>query len=139
MERGRDSRARGALTVVRVPMASLVPDPANARLHNEVNLTAIQDSLRRFGQAEPLVVQAGTRRVVAGHGRLAAMKALGWTECDVVELDISGTDATALGVALNRTAELAAWDDGALARILVVRNEIPSGLFGPSVEGRAAS
>src|SRR5690349_1210369 len=89
------------LAVVRVPLASLVPDPANARTHPQGNLDAIVASLRRFGQAEPLVVQAGTRRVIAGHGRLAAMQALGWSECDVVELDVSGTDATALGIALN--------------------------------------
>jgi DNA modification methylase len=107
-----------ALHVVRVPLASLVPDPANARLHNEGNLDAIKASLRRFGQAEPLIVQTSTHRVIAGHGRLAAMQALGWTECEVVELDVSGTDATALGIALNRTAELAEWDDGALAKIL---------------------
>jgi ParB-like chromosome segregation protein Spo0J len=28
----------------------------------------------RFGQAEPLVVHAGTGRVIGGNGRLAAMK-----------------------------------------------------------------
>jgi len=108
----------GPLRVVRVPLARLQLDPANARLHGATNLQAIQASLKRFGQAEPLIVQAGSWRVIAGHGRLAAMRALGWTECDVVELDVSGTDAAALGIALNRTAELAEWDDGALARIL---------------------
>jgi hypothetical protein len=46
------------------------------------------------------------------------MKQLGWTECDVVELDLSDLDATALGIALNRSAELADWDEGALAEIL---------------------
>ena len=55
----------------------LVPDPANPRLHGRVNLDTIAASLRRFGQAEPLVVQKGTLRVIAGHGRLAAMRALG--------------------------------------------------------------
>jgi DNA modification methylase len=106
------------LRVLRVPLASLVPDPANARTHPQGNVDAIVASLRRFGQAEPLVVQAETRRVIAGHGRLAGMQVLGWTECDVVELDVGSTDATALGIALNRTAELAEWDDGALSKIL---------------------
>lgn len=119
-----------ALRVTRVPLASLVPDPANARLHNEGNLDAIKASLRRFGQAEPLVVQAGTRRVIAGHGRLAAMQALGWTDCEVVELDVSGTDATALGIALNRTAELAEWDDGVLVKILEQLRTEDGGLDG---------
>ena len=107
-----------SLLVQRVPIVSLVPDPSNARTHPEANLDAIVSSLRRFGQAEPLVVQSGTRRVIAGHGRLMAMQKLGWTECDVVELEVSSLDATALAIALNRSAELAQWDDGVLARLL---------------------
>ncbi|MCI0657681.1 MAG: ParB N-terminal domain-containing protein, partial [Acidobacteria bacterium] len=55
----------------------------------DANLEAIAGSLARFGQAEPLVVQRGTNRVIAGNGRLVAMKKLGWTECDVVELDLA--------------------------------------------------
>ena len=62
------------LTIHRVPLDSLAPDPANARTHGDENLDAIEASLRRFGQVEPLVVQAGTGRIIAGHGRLAAMK-----------------------------------------------------------------
>ena len=106
------------LAIVRVPIGRLVPDPANPRVHNDANMAAIVGSLQRFGQAEPLVVQAGTNRIIAGHGRLLAMKTLGWTECDVVELPIDGLDATALGISMNRTATLATWDDGTLARLL---------------------
>jgi ParB-like nuclease domain len=65
------------LAIKRVPIDSLHLDPANARLHPETNLDAITASLKRFGQAEPLVVQAGTSRVIAGNGRLVAMKELG--------------------------------------------------------------
>src|SRR5689334_14372380 len=90
------SSVRG-LTISRVPIGSLVPDPANARAHPDRNLQAVVASLKRFGQAEPLIVQAGTRRVIGGHARLAAMKTLGWEECDIVELEIENLDATALG------------------------------------------
>ena len=128
---GSTARATAVpLAILRVSVSALQPDPANARLHNPANMAAIEASLRRFGQAEPLVVQAGTRRVIAGHGRLAAMAALGWTECDIVELPVSGTDATALGIALNRTAELAEWDDGALARTLAQLKAEDGGLEG---------
>jgi len=106
------------LKIKRVPIASLHLDPANARLHGSRNLEAIVASLKQFGQAEPLVVQAGTGKVIGGNGRLIAMKELGWADCDVVELDINQLDATALGIALNRTAELAEWDDQTLARLL---------------------
>ena len=107
-----------SLAVLRVPISSLNLDPSNARLHGDLNLDAITASLVRFGQAEPLVVQAVTRRVIAGNGRLVAMKKLGWTECDIVELEVDDLKATALGIALNRTAELAEWDGPVLARLL---------------------
>ena len=106
------------MIITRVPLASLVPDPANARLHPERNLQSIIDSLRRFGQAEPLVVQAGTSRIIAGNGRYTAMKTLGYTECEVVEIPVDDLTATALGIAMNRTADLAEWDEPALVKLL---------------------
>ncbi len=46
------------------------------------------------------------------------MRELGWKECDVVELPMGDLEATALGIALNRSAELATWDDDALGELL---------------------
>ena len=106
------------LTIRRVALDALHFDPANARTHGPENLSAIEASLARFGQAEPLVVHAGTGRVIGGNGRLAAMRKLGWEHADVVELDLDTIDATALGIALNRTGELAEWDDAALSKLL---------------------
>jgi len=106
------------LSVKRVRLDAIHQDPANARSHPDENLEAIEASLRRFGQAEPLVVQKTTGRVIGGNGRLAVMRKLGWTECDVVELAVDDLTATALGIALNRTAESATWNQDALATLL---------------------
>lgn len=106
------------MEVKRVALDELHQDPANARLHHEVNLDAIVASLQRFGQAEPLVVQKSTGRIIGGNGRIVAMQKLGWTECEVVEVDVDDLTATALGIALNRTAELAEWDESTLAKLL---------------------
>jgi ParB-like chromosome segregation protein Spo0J len=106
------------MIVTRVPLASLHVDPGNVRVHGEENMQAIKDSLGHFAQVEPLVVQRSTGRVIGGNGRLAAMRDLGWTECDVVEIDIDDRQATALGIALNRTSELATWNEPELAKIL---------------------
>lgn len=113
-----DATDTTGLEIKRVPLDSLHVDPANVRTHGERNMGAIEASLRRFGQAEPLVVHAKTGRVIGGNGRLVAMKRLGWAECDVVQLDVDDITATALGIALNRTAELAGWDEAGLARLL---------------------
>lgn len=106
------------MEVKRVALDELHQDPANARLHHEVNLDAIVASLQRFGQAEPLVVQKATGRIIGGNGRIVAMRTLGWTEADIVEIDVDDLTATALGIALNRTAELAEWDESTLAKLL---------------------
>jgi DNA modification methylase len=110
--------ATTSLTIRRVPLDSLHHDPSNPREHGEENLEAILGSLKRFGQAEPLVVQRSTGRVIGGNGRLTAMKKLGWTECEIVELDLDDLQATALGIALNRSSELATWNDATLAKLL---------------------
>jgi len=100
-----------------VPIESLSFDPANVRKHPERNLATIKASLLRFGQQKPIVVDA-SGIVRAGNGTLAAAKALGWKEIAIVRSSLMGSDATAYAIADNRTAELAEWDDDALAQTL---------------------
>ncbi len=113
-----DNSKTGGLTITRVSLSALHLDPANARSHGERNLETIRGSLTRFDQVEPLVVQAGTGRIIGGNGRYQAMQAMGWTHCEVVEVEVSDVEATALGITLNRTAELAGWDLPSLASLL---------------------
>ncbi len=101
-----------------VPLDSLSFDAKNARRHGKANLKAIKASLIEFGQVMPLVVEKGTGRVIGGNGTLRAMRSLKWTEAAVVEVDEHDARATALGIALNRTGELAEWDDARLAEAL---------------------
>jgi DNA modification methylase len=106
------------MKVQRVPIDAVHLDPANARVHGEENMSAILGSLTRFGQVEPLVIQQSTRRIIGGNGRIVAMKQLGWTEVEIVEVDVDDLTAVALGIALNRTSSLASWSEEALARLL---------------------
>jgi site-specific DNA-methyltransferase (adenine-specific) len=110
--------AASRLSVRTVRLGDLHPDPANARTHDDRNLDAIAASLKTFGQVEPLVVQKSTGKVIGGNGRLAVLKRQGATECDIVEVDVNDTQAAALGIALNRSSELAEWNDEALAKLL---------------------
>ena len=100
-----------------VAIESVQFDPANVRKHGEKNLGAIKSSLLRFGQQKPIVVDA-KGIVRAGNGTLAALKALGWKEVRIVRSTLEGSEATAYAIADNRTAELADWDDDALAQTL---------------------
>lgn len=93
-------------------------DPANVNTHDELNLRTIRDSLKEFGVVEPLVVQKGTGKVIGGNGRLQVMRDLGITEVPVYEFEGGDVRATALGIALNRTAKTSTFDDEALATTL---------------------
>jgi DNA modification methylase len=106
-----------AVEVRRISLQDLHADPANARMHNDKNLRSITDSLKAFGQVENLVVQKSSGKVIGGNGRLEAMREMGWTHADVAMVDLSDAQATALGIALNRTAELASWDVEVLGKL----------------------
>jgi len=100
-----------------VAIDSLVMDPDNARLHPERNMESIKDSLNLYGQTTALVVRKQTRVVVAGNGRLAAARELGWTKIAVSFIEMTDAEAAGYGLADNRTAELARWDFEVVARL----------------------
>ena len=112
------SKIAESLRPLAVPIASLTPDPRNARRHPERNLDSIRTSLSLYGQRKPLVVRREGMVVEAGNGTLEAAKALGWTHVAAVLVDDDPATATGYGIADNRTAELAEWDEEALACLL---------------------
>lgn len=110
-----DSSAEMAIETVRVD--SLHLDPANVRKHDARNIDAIKASLKRFGQQHPIIVNS-QGVIVAGNGRVMAARAMGWETIRILQTDLEGIDATAFAIADNRTAELADWDNDALAETL---------------------
>ncbi len=90
-----------------IEIASLTPDPQNARTHDDTNLKAIQGSLKEFGQRKPIVITQDNT-IAAGNGTVAAAKELGWTEIQAVRVpaDWDADRIKAFALADNRTAEL---------------------------------
>ena len=101
----------------KVPIESIEPDPANARVHGVRNLEAIRASLQAFGQQKPIVVDS-RGIVLAGNGTLEAAKALGWTEIEIARSELTPVEAVAYGIADNRTSELADWNPEVLSKLL---------------------
>lgn len=101
----------------RVKIETLTLDPANVRRHPAKNLEAIKASLTRFGQQRPVLVNP-KGIIIAGNGTVMAAKALGWDHINIVRTELEGSEATAYAIADNRTAELAEWDEEALAQQL---------------------
>lgn len=104
------------MEIKRVALEDLSED--SSKQYPAQNLMAIRDSLQRFGQVKPLVVRAGLGVVISDNGWLQVMREMGWSEADVVELELSDAQAAELGAALNRPEELAEWDPDILNRIL---------------------
>lgn len=93
-----------------VDISGLTPDPKNPRLHSDQNITAIKNSLSRFGQQKPIVISKD-QIVIAGNGTFESAKQLGWTKIAVLVFDQEGDKASeGFRLADNRTAELAEWD-----------------------------
>lgn len=105
------------MKVEKADISKLLCDPSNVRAHDGKNLDAIKSSLQRFGQQKPIIVNE-KNIVIAGNGTLNAAKALGWGEINILKTDLKNSEATAYAIADNRTAELADWDDEALAKQL---------------------
>lgn len=109
-----------------VPVASLKPDPKNARTHSKRNLASIRGSLSSFGQMLPLIVDdAGV--VLVGNGRLSVILSeplptkpggkdlVKWDRVAVLRFKGTTEQARALSLADNRAGELATWDYETLA------------------------
>lgn len=89
--------------------------PGNPRIHDERSIEAIQRSIETFGFKNVVVVDSDYE-VIAGHGRLDALKQIGKTKVPVlVATDLDKWQAAALRIADNRTTELSTWDEEKLA------------------------
>jgi ParB-like chromosome segregation protein Spo0J len=96
----------------------LQPDQNNARRHSKKQIRQITESIKAFGFNVPILIDRNGN-VIAGHGRLAACRQLGWSEVPTVCLDhLTSAQARAFMIADNRLSEIATWDDRLLAQQL---------------------
>lgn len=106
------------------PISALEFDPKNARKHSARNLEAIGEALAGFTQRKPIVVNRRGMIVEAGNGTLEAARAMiaqgdpRWNMLAQVLVDDDPETATGYGIADNRTAELAEWDQDVLGELL---------------------
>lgn len=104
-----------------VPIARLTPHPRNPR-KGDVELIA--DSLRRFGQQRPVLIDA-EHRIVAGNHTYQAAASLDWTHVAAVRTDLTeAQDIERYLVADNRTSDLATYDNSELLALLEAQPEL---------------
>lgn len=124
------TKVKSRLVIQHVLLSRLKPWPGNPRTKHDV--AAISKSIGHFGFVNPILVQKGTWRVIAGHGRIAAAKKAGLTEVPVVVLDLDDKDAAAYTVADNRLTEKSEWD---LPRLKTLLADLDNGSFDLELTG----
>jgi DNA modification methylase len=103
------------LEVVELPISSVTPYAANARVHSKKQIRAIARSLAANGWTNPLLIDEN-RVIVAGHGRHAAALELGLATVPCIVLTgLSPGEIRAYRLADNRVALDSTWDDELLA------------------------
>src|SRR5271168_4344851 len=103
------------LSIEYLPIQSLKPNPANARIHSQKQVRQIAESIRGFGFNVPVLVDRGDQ-VIAGHGRFEAARFLRMTEVPAVRLEhLTKAQQTAFAIADNKLTENAQWDKALLA------------------------
>lgn len=126
--------ARPELRVEYVPLPEVEGWPRNPKRHDE---DGIADSIERFGFSDPVAVDERTGKLVEGHGRVDALRAMkedGVEPPGRIRVDAAGEwlvpvlrglsfrddlEAEAYILAHNRLTERGGWDDEQLHAILV--------------------
>lgn len=113
-DEGRQNRPWPASTVEERPIGRLVPYERNTRVHTEVQIQRIMESISRWGFTIPLLVDE-SNMVIAGHGRLEAAQRLGITALPVmVARGWTDAEKRAYSIADNRLTDLSTFDNSLL-------------------------
>jgi ParB-like chromosome segregation protein Spo0J len=110
-----------------VPIAQLNAHPSNANKHGKRQIEMLAKIMKYQGWRHPIVVSSLSGFIVAGHGRLAAAKLNGWTECPVDTQDFEDkVQEIAFLYSDNKIAELAEHDDE-LMRLTALELKLDNG------------
>lgn len=97
-----------------VAIADLKPYENNPRLHNEVQIQRLVNSLKEFGFTNPVLID-DLGNVIAGHGRITAAKKLGLETVPTITLaHLNDEQRKAYVIADNQLALNSSWDDDIL-------------------------
>jgi DNA modification methylase len=132
--RKSQNTAENRLNVSYVSIINLKAATYNPRKWSKEQLSALVESIKRFGAVDPLIVNSAPNRkdiIIGGHMRLAAMKELGYTEVPVVYINIlDEAKERELNLRLNRNtgefdlALLAKFDESLLSGIGFTSEEL---------------
>lgn len=93
----------GILEIIKLNIADIKPYEKNAKIHTEEQIEQIKKSIEEFGMNDPIAVWGDDNLIVEGHGRLEALKQLGYDEVECIRLDhLSDEERKAYTLAHNK-------------------------------------
>ena len=93
-----------------INISDITPYEKNAKSHPKKQIDLLAENITRFGFTTPCLVDKDNN-LIAGHGRLEAVKTLGWTDVPCVRMEnLTEDEVKALRLADNKLAEMSEWD-----------------------------
>lgn len=75
------------MEIIKLKVDELTPDPNNAKDHPKWQIDQIKESIKQFGNLDPIGIWGDENLIVEGHGRWIALKQLGYKEVECIRLD----------------------------------------------------
>lgn len=98
------------MEIKEIKIAELKPYKDNAKKHPQKQVDLLKANIQRFGFTTPILIDKDNN-IIAGHGRLLAMKSLGKDSVPCVQMGtLTDDEVKALRLADNRIAEMGEWD-----------------------------
>lgn len=107
------------MKIITLPVSDLHPADYNPRKDlapGDKQYEKLARSIETFGYVEPIVWNRTTGNIVGGHQRLKVLVQKGYTEVQVVEVELNEQEERILNVSLNKIS--GRWDNEKLTAIL---------------------
>jgi hypothetical protein len=108
------------MDIQNIAIDKIIPYWNNAR-NNSKAIKPVEESIKKFGFNQPLVVDKNLE-IIVGHTRYFALLNLGYKEVPCIIADLDEEKARQYRIADNKTSEFASWDEDKLIRELRTMN-----------------
>lgn len=123
------------MEIIRLPLNDLTADPNNAKEHPSWQIEQIKNSIKQFGNLDPIGIWGEDNLIVEGHGRWVALKELGYKEIECIRLDsLSGEERKAYALVHNELTMNSGFIPELLQSTLNEIETIDMSLFGFDLE-----